>query len=251
MRLYRLSTIVFLTATLLLASNQARADIIHVAVASNFNNAITELASRFETTSEHQITLIFGSTGKHYAQIKHGAPFDLFFAADARRPQLLEEEGLAEPGSRFTYALGKLVLWSPQPDLVDPKGKMPKNGTFRYLSIANPKLAPYGRATEEVLQASGLWKSLHGKMVRGENIGQALQFVRSGNAELGFVAYSQIKRPGHPVIGSYWEIPQSLYTPITQQAVLLKEGRAARDFLAYMHSEEAQTTIRSYGYTTP
>ncbi len=251
MRLYRLITIVFLTATLLLVSNQASAEIIRVAVASNFNHAITELASRFETTSEHKITLIFGSTGKHYAQIKHGAPFDLFFAADARRPQLLEEEGLAAPGSRFTYALGKLVLWSPQPDLVDPEGKIPKKGTFRYLSIANPKLAPYGRATEEVLQGSGLWKSLHGKMVRGENIGQALQFVRSGNAELGFVAYSQIKRPGHPIIGSYWEIPQSLYTPITQQAVLLKEGRAARDFLAFMHSEEAQTTIRNYGYTTP
>ena len=251
MRLYRPITIIFLATILLPASNQASADIIRVAVASNFNHAITELASRFETTSEHRVTLIFGSTGKHYAQIKHGAPFDLFFAADARRPQLLEEEGLASPGSRFTYALGKLVLWSPQPDLVNPEGKMQKNGTFRYLSIANPKLAPYGRATEEVLQASGLWKSLHGKMVRGENISQALQFVRSGNAELGFVAYSQIKRPGHPVIGSYWEIPQSLYTPITQQAVLLKEGRAARDFLTFMHSEEAQTTIRSFGYSTP
>ena len=227
------------------------ADEIRVAVASNFRYAIEDLAPRFERQTGHDLTLIFGSTGKHYAQIKHGAPFDLFFAADAHRPQLLEEEGLAAPGSRFTYALGKLVLWSPQPGLVDPKGTMPKDGTFRYLSIANPKLAPYGRATEEVLQVSGLWKSLQRKMVRGENIGQALQFVRSGNAELGFVAYSQIKRPGHLVNGSYWEVPQSLYTPITQQAVLLKEGRAARDFIAFMHSEEARATIRSYGYTTP
>lgn len=244
--------IIFLYITVWLASgHQVMAEEIRVAVASNFNNAITELASRFQTATGYRVGLSFGSTGKHYAQIRHGAPFDLFFAADAYRPQLLEDEGVAVPGSRFTYALGKLVLWSPQPDLVDQQGAVLHESTFRYLAMANPRLAPYGRAAEEVLQAVGLGESLPGRIVRGENIGQTLQFIRSGNAELGFVAYAQIKRPGQPVPGSWWDIPPSLYSPIVQQAVLLKEGPVARAFFDYMQSDEAREIIRTYGYDTP
>lgn len=226
------------------------ADEISVAVASNFADAIKTIAARFEADTPHKVILIFGSTGKHYAQIKNGAPFDAFFAADVKRPKLLEEEGIACPGSRFTYAVGKIVLWSPQEGYVDQEGKVLQQRKFRYLAIANPKLAPYGKAAQEVLQAHGVWDTLQARIVRGENIEQTFQFVESGNAELGFVAYSQIKRPDHPVTGSFWEIPQSFYSPIDQQAVLLKEKHAARAFLSFVKGDEARTIIRAFGYDT-
>jgi molybdate transport system substrate-binding protein len=197
------------------------------------------------------VTLIFGSTGKHYAQIRNGAPFDAFFAADRRRPELLEEEGVALPGTRFTYALGKIVLWSPERGVVDPEARVLERGEFRHLAIANPKLAPYGKAAEEVLQARGVWARLRGRLVRGENVGQAFQFVKSGNAELGFVAYSQLKRANQPIEGSLWNVPRALYTPIEQQAVLLKDSVAARGFLSFVRSDEALTIIGDYGYQTP
>jgi molybdate transport system substrate-binding protein len=195
--------------------------------------------------------LIFGSTGKHYAQIKNGAPFDAFFAADVRRPELLEKEGVALPGSRFTYAIGKLVLWSPKTGYVDPDASILERGEFHHLAIANPKLAPYGKAAQEILQALGLWDRHSGRLVRGENIGQTFQFVDSGNAEFGFVAYSQVKHPNQPIKGSFWEVPQSLYTPIKQQAVLLKDKEAARVFLSFVRSDEALKIIHDYGYDTP
>ncbi len=240
-----------LPALLLAAAGPSYADEIRIAVASNFIEAIRHIAERFEASSSHRVTLIPGSTGKHYAQIKHGAPFDLFFAADTRRPRLLEAEGDAVAGSRFTYALGKLVLWSPAPGYVDEAGKVLQRGDFRHLALANPKLAPYGMAAQQVLQAQGVWASLQGRMVRGENIGQAFQFVRAGNAELGFVAYSQLKRPGQAVSGSVWDIPAALYTPIEQQAVLLRGSPEARAFLAFVQGSEARSIILGFGYGAP
>ena len=242
--------LLLVTATTLI-SGQAMADEIRIAVASNFAGAIKAAVGLFEAESGHRVTLAFGSTGKHYAQIRNGAPFDAFFAADARRPELLEKESLAIAGSRFTYAVGKLVLWSPATAYVDSQGKVLKQGTFRHLAIANPELAPYGIAAREVLTEHGLWDKLERRLVRGENISQAFQFVASGNAQLGFVAWSQVKRPGHVVKGSYWDVPPALYSPIEQQAVLLKDTEAGRAFMSFMRSEKAIRIIRDHGYETP
>lgn len=237
---------------LLLAAAPARADEIYVAVASNFLETLRQLATRFEAVSGHRLKLISGSTGKHYAQIRHGAPFDLYFAADARRPALLEQAGLIQPGSRFTYAIGRLVLWSPMAGLVDDRGRVLKRkGEFRHLAIANPKLAPYGRAARQVLEALGLWQALQQRIVRGENIGQAHQFVNSGNAELGLLARSQVWHPDRGIEGSWWEIPEDLYSPIEQQAVLLRDHAAARDFLAFVTGGEGRALIRASGYGVP
>jgi molybdate transport system substrate-binding protein len=233
-----------------LTMTPAIAEEIRVAVASNFSEAMHDIARRFEARSGDEVTLIIGSTGKHYAQIKNGAPFDLFFAADSARPKLLEHEGIAIHDSRFTYALGKLLLWSPNKDLVDTNGKILSSGKFRYLAIANERLAPYGIAAVQVMQGLGLWNELRGQLVRGESIGQAFQFVKSGNAELGFVACSQVIRPDQAMQGSYWDIPQTLYAPIEQQAVLLKNSPAARAFLDFTKSSESLEIIRRYGYTT-
>lgn len=246
----------FLHAALLLsilpfAAGNVTAGEVRVAVASNFSATINEIAERFEKQTGHRVVLISGSTGKQYAQIKNGAPFDIFFAADVARPKRLEDEGAAMPGSRFTYAVGKIVLWSPQEGLVDGAGEVLECGGFKRLALANPRLAPYGKAAREVLEARGLWMSLEADAVRGENIGQTFQFVRSGNAELGFVALSQLKRPGQSIEGSFWEVPQSLYTPIEQQAVLLRESNIARSFLRFIQDEESLALIRSYGYGTP
>lgn len=252
--LMKIATLLYTLITifvLMLSSGKTIADEIRVAVASNFINTIKSIAENYENSTGQKVTLIFGATGKHYAQIKNGAPFDAFFAADIYRPKLLEDEGVALPGSRFTYAIGKLILWSPKVGFVDSEGKLLKEKNFRHLAIANPKLAPYGKAAQEVLRDRGLWGALKGRMVRGENIGQTFQFVKSGNAELGFVAYSQVKRPGHPVEGSFWEVPQSLYSPIEQQAILLKDKEAARAFLSFMKNDESLDIIRGYGYDTP
>ena len=246
-----LGVVALLLGVLLCAAATRAAQPTRVAVASNFADALAAIAGRFETTTGQRVTLSSGSTGKHYAQIRNGAPFDAFFAADAQRPRLLEEEGLALPGSRFTYALGRLVLWSPEPGYVDPEAAVLARGSFRHLAIANPRLAPYGKAAQEVLQALGLWEQLGPRLVRGENISQAYQFVASGNAALGFVACSQVQRPGQPLRGSMWEVPQALYTPIRQQAVLLKDDAVARSFMAFVRSEPALNIIRDYGYDLP
>jgi molybdate transport system substrate-binding protein len=251
MKTSALFSLLFLTASLLPAPVPSRADEIQVAVASNFSDAARVLVKRFETNTGHSVTLSFGSTGKQYAQIKNGAPFHAFFAADVLRPALLEKEGIAISNSRVTYAIGKLVLWSPTPELVDPNGHVLESDKFRFLAMANPRLAPYGKAAQDVLQTRNLWDRLHQYIVRGENIAQTFQFVKSGNATMGFVAYSQIKHPNEPVEGSVWDIPQTLYSPIEQQAILLKDSAAARAFLAFVQSEEALDIIHSYGYDTP
>jgi molybdate transport system substrate-binding protein len=227
------------------------ADEIRVAVASNFRPAMKILAKRFEARSGHQVQLIFGSTGKQYAQIINGAPFDAFFAADIERPLKLEQEGLAISGSRYTYALGKLVLWSPKAHFVDSQGKVLETDSFQHLALANPALAPYGMAAQEVLEALGLWTKLEVKLVRGENTGQTYQFISSGNAELGFIALAQIKHPKKPVKGSYWDIPQELYAPIEQQAVLLIDTPAGREFLEFTRSWDALKIISNFGYSIP
>lgn len=226
------------------------ADAIRIAVASNFSQPAKEIAARYEQQSGQHLILSFGATGKHYAQIKHGAPFDVFFAADADHPRRLEEEGLAVAGSRFTYARGRLVLWSAREGFVDKHGRILMTAQFSRLAIANPQLAPYGRAAQEVLQAKGLWHTMRHRVVRGENIGQTYQFVRSGNAKLGFVAYSQIKRSNQAITGSYWLVPQALYQPIEQQVIMLRDNSAIRAFIAYVQSPQVQTIIRSYGYDT-
>lgn len=243
--------ILILQAALLLAPGASTAEQMRVAVASNFADAMAAIARRFEAATQHVVALSTGSTGKLYAQIRNGAPFDAFFGADVRRPQLLEQERVAVPGSRFTYAVGRLVLWSPQPGYVDPEGRVLQRGAFRHLAIANPVLAPYGKAAQEVLQARGLWDALSGRLVRGENIGQTYQFVSTGNAELGFVAWSQVMRPGQTLAGSLWRVPQALYNRIEQQAVLLQDKPAAREFLAFVRSDEALKIIQDYGYDRP
>ncbi len=221
---------------------------IKIAVASNFANAAIELSSRFEQETGHKVKISIGSTGKQYAQILNGAPFDLYFAADSHRPKLLEEKNRIISGTRFIYAQGKLVLWSPEIKTLQNQKGLPELSSFNYLAIANPRLAPYGSAAKEVLLALGAWSKLPKKMVRGENIGQTFQYVVSGNAELGFVSYSQIIGLGKNYSGSYWVIPQKLYTPIHQQAVLLKDTKIARDFLQYVKSETGKEVINRFGY---
>lgn len=235
----------------MLVSVPALAGQVRVAVASNFAETIRAIAERYEEQTGHSVLISSGSTGKHYAQIRHGAPFDVFLAADARRPALLEKEGIAQPDSRYTYAIGKLVLWSPKADMVDKHGWVLEQSGFRYLAIANPKLAPYGRAAQQLLESRGLWADMQGRLVRGENIGQTYQYVASGNAELGLVAYAQIRQPDVAVTGSFWLVPQDLYDPIEQQVVLLKDKDIARDFLDFIRSDEGRTIISSYGYGVP
>ena len=224
------------------------ADEIRVAVAANFAVPMSALVERFEATSGHVVLVSSGSTGGHYAQIVNGAPFDAFFAADAWRPQLLEDAGVAIPGSRFTYALGRLALWSPRLGFVDAEGRVLESGDYRFLAIANPEVAPYGAAAREVLLARGLWDSLQARIVRGQDIAQTYSFVYSGAAEIGLVAYAQLVRPGVPIAGSYWLVPESLHEPIEQQAVLLRDAPAVRAFLDFVQGAEARAVIDSYGY---
>ena len=240
-----------LPALLLICSLDASSDPLRVATASNFAPAMNALARQFEAESNYRLITSFGSTGKHYAQIVNGAPFDLFFAADSRRPELLETSGAALPGSRFTYAIGKLVLWSPEAGYVDSEGAVLRAAEFRHLALANPTLAPYGAAAAEVLEAMGLGQLLGPRLVRGENIGQAFQFIRSGNAELGFVAWSQLVATNQTRQGSHWDVPQSLYTPIEQQAVILKGSEGALAFVSFVRSPQGLKIIHEQGYDTP
>jgi molybdate transport system substrate-binding protein len=238
----------FLALGLLLASAAAHAETALVAVAANFAKPAERLIQGFAAESGHEIEVSTGSTGTLAAQIRNGAPFTLFLSADERRPEELEAEGLAVAGSRFTYAVGKLVLWGPDPRWVvlDPATSL-NDPKLKHLAMANPELAPYGRAAEETLSALGVWDAVQPKLVRGEDVAQTYQFVASGNAELGFVALSQVLDQS----GSRWEVPQDLYAPIRQQAVLLKPGEgnaAAKAFLDYLRSEPAREIIRAAGY---
>jgi molybdate transport system substrate-binding protein len=238
----------FVAALLLFAPGLATADEIRIAVASNFADTLKEVALLFEEQTGHTISLSSGSTGSHYAMIINGAPFEAFFSADVERPRLLEEAGAIIPGSRFTYAMGRLVLWSSEDGMVDPEGHILERGDYKHLAIANPKLAPYGKAAREVLEARGLWDQVQHQLVRGESIGQTFQFVHTGNAQLGFVALSQLSRPGKGVQGSHWTVPRNLYSPIDQQAVLLKDNDTARAFLRFVNSDEIKQVIQGYGY---
>jgi molybdate transport system substrate-binding protein len=230
----------------------AQAGEVHVAVASNFINPLKAISRHFEQETGHRVVVIPGSTGKLYAQVKHGAPFDLLLAADALRPRLLEEEGFAVSGSRFTYAIGKLTLWSRDPGRIDGAGEeIFKHAKFAHLAMANPKSAPYGRAAFETLKKLGVWDRLRDRVVQGENIGQTFQFVATGNAELGFVALSQVLDPKNKLKGSRWDVPTDLHEPIAQDLVLLKHGAAnpaAVALLDFIRSATARKIIASYGY---
>ena len=235
---------------LLGVSASAWAEDVHVAVASNFLNPLREIVKRYEKDTGNTLILISASTGKLYAQARHGAPFDILLAADAKRPALLEQEGIGVKGTRFTYAIGALVLWSADPKKIQGVGSLKKMDKSK-LAIANPKTAPYGRAAEQTLERLGLWKKLRPFLVQGENISQTLQFVATENAGLGFVAKSQVEDPRFRLKGSRWEVPASLHDPVSQQAILLRPGQAkpaAKQFLAYLKSSAAKTIMQSYGY---
>ena len=231
-------------------SHPAMADEVRVAVAANFTGAAQELAPLFEKLTGHSVKISFGSTGKLYTQIENGAPFDVFLAADSRRPKKAEDEGLAVAGTRFTYAKGKLVLWSPKKGIFKDGEAYLKKRSFSRVALANPKTAPYGLAAEQVLEHLGLWGDVQGKLVRGDSIAQTFQFVATGNAELGFVAYSQIMK-WKDRDGSLWIVPDSYYAPIEQQAVLLKKGAdnpAARAFVEFLEGVKARSVIEGFGY---
>lgn len=239
------SIFVFLLSTF---SVEAMADDVRVAVAANFASPMEKIAASFTKESGHKVVSSSGSTGKFYAQIKEGAPFDVLLSADQEHPRKLSTENLALSESQFTYAIGKLVLWSAKEKFVDSKGEILKSGTFFHLSIANPKTAPYGAAAKEALEKKQLWKLLEPKLVYGESIAQAYQFVATGNADLGFVAYSQIKEAKN---GSYWFVPQELYSPLKQDAILLAAGKnkaAAKQFLEFLKGAKARAIIEEFGY---
>lgn len=224
---------------------------VQVAIAANFTAPMQQIASKFEKDTGHKAVLSFGATGKFYAQIVNGAPFEVFLAADDTTPAKLEKEGHVVPGSRFTYAVGKLVLWSSKPDLVDAKGAVLKGGNVNKLSIANPKTAPYGVAAIETLKKLNLLEAMQPKFVQGENISQTLQFVATGNADLGFVALSQVFKEGKLNSGSAWIVPSDYHEPIHQDAAILAKGRdnaAATALLTYLKGDKAKAVIRSFGY---
>lgn len=238
---------------LLLFNPLLRAEVIHAAVASNFTAPMKQIVAQFEERTGHDVTLSFGSSGKLFAQIQNGAPFQVYFSADQQKPEALENAGLAAPGSRFTYAVGSLALWSATPGFVDEDYTPLKNLEFRKLALANPKLAPYGIAAVEVLNALKLRETTKPKWVMGENIAQTYQFVDSGNADLGFVALSQVLDNGKLKKGCAWPVPAELHSPIRQDAVLLRRAQdnaGAKALLDYIRGDEAHGILRAYGYTT-
>ena len=232
----------------------ARAEPVQVAVAANFAAPMQRIAAEFAKDTGHKALLSIGATGKFYAQISQGAPFDVLLSADDETPARLVAEGAAVAASRFTYAIGRLVLWSAQPGLVDEQGAVLKRGGFRHLALANPKTAPYGAAAVEVLTAMGLLDTLRPLFVQGENIAQSHQFVATGNAELGFVALSQVLKDGKLSGGSAWRVPASLHRPLQQDAVLLagaRDNAAAQALMRYLKSDKARALVLSFGYELP
>jgi molybdate transport system substrate-binding protein len=224
---------------------------VNAAVAANFTKPVEQIVALFQKESGHTVKLSFGSSGKFTSQIKEGAPFDVFLAADEKNPKLLEQEGLAVADSRFIYAVGKLVLWSAKPGYVDDKGAVLSQGNYNKIAYADPKLAPYGLAAQETLQKLNLWNKVQGKMVTGESINQVYQFAASGNAELAFIALSQITKDGKVTEGSWWIVPAEMYSPIKQAAIQLtaaKDKAATQAFLKFLKSEKALAIIRNFGY---
>lgn len=229
----------------------AHAAEVQIAVAANFTAPIKEIAAEFEKDTGHKVVASFGPTGGFYTQIKNGAPFEVFFAADDTTPEKLEKEGDTVAGSRWTYAVGKLVLWSSTPGYVDDKGEVLKKNEFKHLSIGNPKTAPYGLAGIQAMEKLGLAEAIKPKLVEGSNITQAYQFVATGNAELGFVALSQVYKDGKITGGSAWIVPANLYEPIKQDAVILSKGKdnpAAKALADYLKGPKAIAVIKAYGY---
>lgn len=232
------------------AVSQAQADEVSVAVAANFTAPMRQIAADFEKATGHKIVASYGATGKFYAQIKNGAPFEVLLAADDETPARLLKENAAVPGSAFTYAIGKLVLWSAKPAVVDAQGEVLKKGGFAHIALANPKLAPYGAAGVEVMKALGAYEALQPKIVTAENIAQAQQFISTGNALLGFVALSQVLKDGK-IEGSAWLVPARLHSPIRQDAVILNNGKdkpAAQALADYLKGDKAKAVIKSFGY---
>ncbi|MBV4552537.1 molybdate ABC transporter substrate-binding protein [Pseudomonas sp. SWRI102] len=248
MRLTRFAPLLLIP---LLAIGAAQAEEVQVAVASNFTAPMQAIASDFEKDTGHKLTAAFGATGQFYTQIKNGAPFEVFLAADDTTPARLESEGDTLKGSRFTYAIGTLALWSAKAGYVDSEGQVLRENGFQHLSIANPKAAPYGLAATQVLEKLGLTAQVKSKIVEGQNITQAYQFVSTGNAELGFVALSQVYKDGKLASGSAWIVPPELHDPIKQDAVILGKGRdnpAALALLEYLKGPKAAAIIQAYGY---
>lgn len=241
-------------AILLMWGAGARAGEVMVAVAANFLAPMEVISALFEKDTGHKARLASGATGKFVTQIANGAPFEVFLAADAEAPARLEKEGLAVSGSRYTYAIGKLVLWSAREGFVDAKGEVLGKGDYKHLAIANPRTAPYGAAATEVLNKLNLAGAVQPKLVQGENIAQTHQFISTGNAELGFVAYSQVFRDGKLISGSAWVVPKGLHAPIQQDAQLLNKGKAnpaALALLNYLKGEKAKRVIKAFGYDLP
>lgn len=239
-----------LLSSLLLAATAARADQVLVAVAANFTAPFHKLAAEFEKDHGHQLVASFGSTGKFYAQIRNGAPFEVLLAADDETPAKLVKEGAAVPGSRFSYATGRLVLWSPKPGVVDAAGEVLKGSAVQKLAIADPRLAPYGVASVEVMKQLGVYDRLAPQLVTGETLAQVFQFVSSGNSPMGFLALSQVLKDGQ-IEGSSWVVPAALHTPIRQDAVLLNPGQGKPGpaaLLKYLQGAKAQALIQSFGY---
>ncbi|MFJ2490210.1 molybdate ABC transporter substrate-binding protein [Pseudomonas iridis] len=233
------------------AIGAAQADEVQVAVAANFTAPIQAIAADFEKDTGHKLIAAYGATGQFYTQIKNGAPFEVFLSADDTTPEKLEREGDTVKGSRFTYAVGTLALWSAKDGYVDSKGEVLKKNEYQHLSIANPKTAPYGLAATQVLEKLKLTEATKTKIVEGQNITQAYQFVSTGNAELGFVALSQIYKEGKVTSGSAWIVPASLHDPIKQDAVILSKGKdnaAAKALVEYLKGPKAAAVIKSYGY---
>ncbi len=229
----------------------AQAAEVSVAVASNFTAPMQKIAAAFEQDTGNKAVLAFGSTGKFYAQIRNGAPFQIMLSADDETPARLEREGLGVSGTRFTYAIGRLVLWSRQPGMVDDRGEVLRSARFERIALADPRLSPYGAAAVEVLEGLGLMSALAPKFVQGENIAQTYQFVATGNAALGFVASSQVFSDGKLAQGSAWTVPASLHTPIRQDAVVLSAGKdkaAVSALMAYLRNDKSRAIIRSFGY---
>ena len=242
---------VCLIAALLIVTFSAKAEQVTVAVAANFSAPMQKIAQAFEQDTGHKAVLAFGSTGNFYAQIRNGAPFQVFLSADDETPLRLEKEGLVIAGTRFSYAVGRVVLWSRQPGLVDDKGEVLRSGKFERIAITNPKLAPYGAAVIEALNKLGLLSEIQPKFVQGENLTQTYQFIATENAPLGFIALSQVFVDGKFTQGSAWVVPASLHTPIRQDAVLLSKGgssSAATALMAYLKTDKAKSIIRAYGY---
>jgi len=229
----------------------ANANELKVAVAANFAQTMKEISTVFEKDTGHKLAITQGSTGKLYAQISQGAPFEVFLSADDETPEKLITEGKAIAGTRFTYAIGRLALWSPNPDLVNEGGQVLKTDKFRFLAIANARVAPYGRAAVQVMQKLGVLSSIEPRVVQGESITQTFQFVSTGNAQLGFVALSQINENGKLKSGSAWIVPENMHEQLRQDAVLLNPGKdsaAASALLSFLKSEKAKKIIASHGY---